>query len=117
MILLLALMLVVGGANVFSAQIDEKGHFRQGDGHHPDHDHSHHHALPLLEMLPPIGPLGIVAIVVVADLNYSRPDDAIATSGDTNATSSDSGPDSLPDIITIKSRVAPPSPVQLKRDP
>ena len=78
MILLLALMLVVGGAKVFSAQgvIDEKGHLRQDDGHHPDYGHSHHQALPLLEMLPPIGPIGIVAIVVVADMNYFSPDDA-----------------------------------------
>ena len=29
-----------------------------------------------LEMLPPIGPIGIVAIVVVADMNYFSPDDA-----------------------------------------
>ena len=76
-ILLLALMLVVGGAKVFSAQIDEKGHFRQDDGHHPDHGHSHHQALPLLEMLPPIGPIGIVAIGVVSDLNFSSRESTI----------------------------------------
>ena len=33
---------------------------------------SHHHGPPLVEMLPPIGPIGIVAIVVVA--NHSRPE-------------------------------------------
>ena len=46
-------------------------------------------------MLPPIGPIGIVAIVVVADMNYSRREPVRGTEkkgtqarprGDTNAT-------------------------------
>ena len=93
-ILLLALMLVVGGAKVLSGQ---NATAAAVDG--PDHDHGHghdHHAhyQPLLEMLPPIGPIGIVAIVVVADMNYSRRDPVRGTEekadarprGDTNAT-------------------------------
>ena len=74
---LLALVLIVGGAKVLSGQgvIEEKKH---GDDHHPDHghshsDHDHHQAPPLLEMLPPIGPVGsVVAIGVMVQYSLKR---------------------------------------------
>jgi len=78
LILLFALVLIVGGAKVLSGQgvIEEKKH---GDDHHPDHghshsDHDHHQAPPLLEMLPPIGPVGFVLMGVMGDYYLSRYD-------------------------------------------
>ena len=65
-VLLLALVLIAGGAVSYDGPTDN---------HEPDqhaHSHSHHDHYqppPLLEMLPPIGPIGIVAIGVVSDLN------------------------------------------------
>jgi len=78
LILLFVLVLIVGGAKVLSGQgvIEEKKH---GDDHHPDHghshsDHDHHQAPPLLEMLPPIGPVGFVLMGVMGDYYLSRYD-------------------------------------------
>ncbi len=73
---LLALVLVLGGAKVLSGQgvIDEKKH---GGDHHPDHGHSHshhnhHQAPPLLEMLPPIGLAGMAIRFAIPNLMRGR---------------------------------------------
>jgi hypothetical protein len=79
---LLALVLIVGGAKVLSGQNATDGTSFPPDEIGPDHGHSHSHHVhyqppPLLEMLPPIGPIGIVAIGVVSDLNFSSRESAL----------------------------------------
>ena len=68
--LLLALVLIVGGA-AYAAQADRKSD--HGHGSHNEH-HDHHQAPPLLEMLPPIGPAGFVLMGVMGDYYLSRYD-------------------------------------------
>ena len=63
---LLALVLGVGCA---SSQYPSPP---EGHGSHNEH-HGHNQAPPLLEMLPPIGPIGFVLIGVVSDLNHWAP--------------------------------------------
>jgi hypothetical protein len=73
-VLLLALVLIAGGAVSYDGPTDN---------HEPDqHSHSHHDHYqppPLLEMLPPIGPVGFVLMGVVADLGFGKKEAVAAT--------------------------------------
>ena len=85
-IVLLALVLIVDGAKVLSGQnATEAANPAPYYDHAHDHDHLYHPRYqPLVEMLPPIGPIGIVAIGVFSDLNrfiLGRPDQGVPAEG------------------------------------
>ena len=123
---LLALVLIVGGAKVLSGQDVTDGEdvlsvqdFGQDDDPHPTAEHEHAHSRahhdhpqppPLLEMLPPIGLVGIVAMgVIIFEGEEPVQNSASPSASNTEATIKEAGTPVNP------SQSFPPKAVEIKK--